>query len=219
MSHRHAQLDMDPVYGFFYGLCRLAHQMFFRGDVAGLENLPETGGYIVAANHASLLDPPMVGQFLPRQVAFFARKTLWRPGVAAWWLTAVGTIPVDRDGGTSLDAIKRVLKTLGSGKVVIVFPEGTRSADGELQPPKAGVGLLACKAHVPVVPARVFGSFEAFGRDGSMHLGSPVSVTFGKPLLPEEFDHPEDGKERYARTAARIMEAIDRIGPPQARVI
>ena len=219
MSRRHAQLDMDPVYGFFYGLCRLAHQMFFRGDVAGLENLPETGGYIVAANHASLLDPPMVGQFLPRQVAFFARKTLWRPGVAAWWLTAVGTIPVDRDGGTSLDAIKRVLKTLGSGKVVIVFPEGTRSADGELQPPKAGVGLLACKAHVPVVPARVFGSFEAFGRDGSMHLGSPVSVTFGKPLLPEEFDHPEDGKERYARTAARIMEAIDRIGPPQARVI
>ncbi len=219
MSVRHAQLDMEPVYGFFHGICKLVYEMFFRGDVAGLENLPETGGYIVAANHASHLDPPIVGQFLPRQVSFFARKTLWKPGLAAWWLTAVGTIPVDRDGGTSLDAVKRVLSDLAGGKVVIVFPEGTRSATGELQAPKAGVGLLACKARVPVVPARVFGSFEAFGRAGKLRLGSPVSVTYGKPLYPAEFDHPEDGKERYAKTAARIMEAIDRIDPPHFPVI
>jgi 1-acyl-sn-glycerol-3-phosphate acyltransferase len=160
-----------------------------------------------------------VGQFLPRQVAFFARKTLWKPGIAAWWLDAVGTIPVDRDGGTSLDAIKRVLQSLAGGKVVIVFPEGTRSPNGELQPAKPGVGLLACRAHVPVVPARVFGSFEAFGRGGRMRLGSPVSVAYGPPLSPEDYDHPEDGKERYARTAARIMEAITRIEAPEARVI
>jgi 1-acyl-sn-glycerol-3-phosphate acyltransferase len=193
--------------------------MFFRGDVAGLENLPKAGGYIVAANHASHLDPPIVGQFLPRQVSFFARKTLWKPGLAAWWLDAVGTIPVDRDGGTSLDAIKRVLGALSSGRVVIVFPEGTRSANGVLQPPKSGVGLLACKARVPVVPARVFGSFEAFGKDGRLRLGSPVSVTYGKPLYPADFDHPEDGKERYARTAARIMDAITQLAPPQFPVI
>jgi len=219
MSRKHAQLEMDPVYGFFYGLCRLAHQMFFRGDAAGLENLPDTGGYIVAANHVSHLDPPMVGQFLPRQVAFFARKTLWKPGIAAWWLDAVGTIPVDRDGGTSLDAIKRVLQALARGKVVIMFPEGTRSSNGELQPAKPGIGLLACKAHVPVVPARIFGSFEAFGRGGRMRLGSPVSVTYGKPLSPENYDHPEDGKERYARAAQRIMEAITRIEAPAATII
>jgi 1-acyl-sn-glycerol-3-phosphate acyltransferase len=219
MSRRHAQLDMDPVYGFFYGLCRLAHQMFFRGDVVGLENLPDTGGYIVAANHVSLLDPPMVGQFLPRQVAFFARKTLWKPGIAAWWLDAVGTIPVDRDGGTSLDAIKRVLQALAGGRVVIMFPEGTRSPNGELQTAKPGIGLLACKAHVPVVPARIFGSFEAFGRDGRMRLGSPVSVTYGPPLSPEQYDNPADGKERYARTAARIMAAITKIEAPPVTVI
>ena len=219
MSSRHDQLAMDPVYGFFYGLCRLAHQMFFRGDVAGLENLPLSGGFIVAANHASHLDPPIVGQFLTRQVTFFARKTLWKPGIASWWLDAVGTIPVDRDGGASLDAIKRVLQALARGKVVIVFPEGTRSPNGELQAPKAGVGLLACKAHVPVVPARVFGSFEAFGRDGRLRLGSPVSVTYGPVLLPEDYDHPSDGKERYGRTASRIMDAITRIEAPSVRVI
>ena len=219
MSRKHTHLEMEPVYGFFCGLCTLVHQMFFRGEVAGLENLPETGGYIVAANHASLLDPPIVGQFLPRQVSFFARKTLWKPGLAAWWLDAVGTIPVDRDGGVSLDAIRRVLHTLAGGRVVIVFPEGTRSRSGDLQVPRPGVGLLACKAHVPVVPTRVFGSFEAFGRAGRLRLGSPVSVVFGRPLSPAEYDRPGDGRERYARTAGRIMAAISRIEAPQARVI
>jgi 1-acyl-sn-glycerol-3-phosphate acyltransferase len=211
--------EMEPVYGLFHGLSRLVYQMFFRGDVAGLENLPETGGYIVAANHASHLDPPIVGQFLPKQVSFFARKTLWKPGVAAWWLDAVGTIPVDRDGGTSLDAIKRVLHALEQGRVVIVFPEGTRSSNGELQPARPGVGLLACKARVPVVPARIFGSFEAYGKDAGLHLGSRVSVTFGRPLPPSAFDNPADGRERYARTADRIMEAITRIRPIAVPVI
>ncbi len=219
MKADYVRLEMEPVYGFFYGLCQLAYQMFFRGDVAGLENLPLEGGYIVAANHASHLDPPIVGLFLPRQVSFFARKTLWKPGVVARWLDAVGTIPVDRDGGTSLDAIKRVLQALARGKVVIVFPEGTRSPNGELQAPKPGVGLLACKAHLPVVPARVFGSFEAFGRGGRFRPGSPVSVAYGPPLAPEDYDHPSDGKERYARTAQRIMEAIARIEPPRITVI
>jgi 1-acyl-sn-glycerol-3-phosphate acyltransferase len=211
--------EMEPVYGLFHGLSRLVYQMFFRGDVAGLENLPRKGGYIVAVNHASVLDPPIVGIFLQNQVSFFARKTLWKPGIAAWWLDAVGTIPVDRDGGTSLDAIKRVLRSLSHDRAVIVFPEGTRSLDGELQEPRPGVGFIACKAQVPVVPARIFGSFEAFGRSGGMRPGSPVSVTYGRPLAPAEFDQPSDGKERYARTAGRIMDAITRLGPPPIRVI
>lgn len=219
MIARHAQLEMEPVYGFFHALAQLAHQMLFRGDVAGLENLPDTGSYIVAANHASHLDPPIVGQFLPRQVAFFARKTLWKPGFAAWWLDKVGTIPVDRDGGVSLDAIRRVLQALSGGRVVIMFPEGTRSLDGKLQAPRPGIGMLACKAQVPVVPARIFGSFEAFGKRGALRLGTPVSVTFGRPLAPAEFDNPADGKDRYARAAQRIMAAITKIGPPQFPVI
>jgi len=102
---------------------------------------------------------------------------------------------------------------------VIVFPEGTRSLDGRLQSPKPGIGLLACRAQVPVVPARVFGSFEAFGKRASLRLGTPVSVTFGKPLQPPEFDNPADGKERYPKAAERIMAAIRRIGPPSLPVV
>ncbi len=117
-------------------------------------------------------------------------------GIASWWLDAVGCIPVDRDGGTSLDAIKRVLAALREEKVIILFPEGTRSPDGTLQPPKAGVGLLACRAHVPVVPARIFGSAEAFGRGGKLRLGTPVSVTYGQALQP-----PTTTIRRPARSA------------------
>jgi len=72
---------------------------------------------------------------------------------------------------------------------------------------------------VPVVPARLFGSFEAFGKDGRIRLGSPVCVSYGPALAPADYDHPDDGKERYARTAARIMEAIGRIGPPRVQVV
>lgn len=219
MNGDRPSIEMEVPYGFFYGLCQIGYQMLFRGDVAGLQNLPRRGGYIVAANHASHLDPPIVGLFIPRQVSFFARKTLWKRGFASWWLDIVGTIPVDRDGGMSLDAIKRILQTLARGRAVIVFPEGTRSATGELQAPKAGVGLIACRAKVPVIPARVFGSFEAFGREGRLRLGTPISVSYGPALQPGDYDHPEDGKERYARAAARIMDAINRIGPPPVTVI
>ena len=84
MSHRpYSQLEMEPLYGFSHALIEIVYDICFRGDIAGRENLSLPGGFIVAANHASLLDPPIVGLFLTRQVSFFARKTLWKPGIAA----------------------------------------------------------------------------------------------------------------------------------------
>jgi 1-acyl-sn-glycerol-3-phosphate acyltransferase len=210
---------MEPVYGFCHAIIEMISDACFRGETAGIENFPAHGGYIVAANHASHLDPPVVGLHLPRQVCFFARKTLWKPGFASWWLDAVGCIPVDRDGGTDVSAIKRVLQALKEEKVIILFPEGTRSQDGELQAPKSGIGLLACRAQVPVVPARIFGSAEAFSRDGKVRLGTPVSVTYGTPLLPADYDDGGASKERYPRAAERIMAAIAKLEPPQVAVI
>ena len=172
-----------------------------------------------ASNHASMLDPPVVGLYIPRQVAFFARKTLWKPGLASWWLDGVGAIPVDRDGGADVAAIKRVLQSLRQGSVVILFPEGTRSRDGRLQGAKPGIGLIACRTGMPVVPARVFGSYDAFGRDGKLRLGTRVSVRYGPALKPGDYDCPDDGKERYLRAAGRIMAAIERIELPPEIVV
>jgi 1-acyl-sn-glycerol-3-phosphate acyltransferase len=219
MSLRHPQLEMEPIYGICHAFIRWVYFTAFRGEITGLENLPTEGGYIVAANHASHLDPPIVGLHLSRQVAFFARKTLWKPGFAAWWLNTVGTIPVDRDGWTDISEIKRVIQTLRDGRAIILFPEGTRSADGRLGPPRPGVGLIACRTGVPVIPARLFGSFAAMGRGGGLRLGTPIDVAYGAPLRAADYDHPSDGRERYQKTAERIMAAIEAIPRPRPRSV
>ena len=123
MSYTFRQVEMQRVYGFFHYLSSVVYGMFFRGEVAGLENLPQSGSFLIAANHASFLDPPFIGSQVPRQIAYFARKTLWKPGIASWWLDEVGTIPVDRDGGQDVSAIKRVLKALKDNRGLILFPQ------------------------------------------------------------------------------------------------
>lgn len=212
------QVEMDPLYGICHYLIRCAHQAIFRGEVAGLSHLPADGAFLVAANHASHLDPPFIGAVMPHQLAFFARKSLWKPGLGAWWMDGVGAIPVDRDG-SDLTAIKRVLSTLAAGHPIALFPEGTRSPDGTLQPAKAGVGLIACKTAVPVVPCRIFNSHLALGRSGGFRPGTPVDIVFGQPLLPADYDHKSDGKERYQRASERIMTAIASLGAPRAAVL
>jgi len=178
MSRAFPQVEMQRVYGVCHYVLRVMFDMFFRGEVSGLHHLPKHGGFLLAANHASFLDPPMIGCHLSRQIAYFARKTLWRGGIASWWLDAVGTIPVDRDGGQDISAIKRVLKAIKDERGLILFPEGTRTTDGKLQSAKPGVGFLAIKTQVPVVPVRIFGSYEAFGKGRGLRLGTPVTVVF-----------------------------------------
>jgi len=219
MSRAFPQLEMEPVYGFFHYLSATIYGVFFRGEVVGVENLPGAGAFLIAANHVSFLDPPFIGSQVPRQICYFARKTLWKPGLASWWLDTVGTIPVDRDGGQDVSAIKRVLRSLKEGKGLILFPEGTRSPDGRLKAPKAGVGLIACRSQVPVVPARIFGSFEACGKGGTLRLGTPVTVVFGPPIAPAEYDEPGAGKDRYQLTSERIMAKIARLQQPRPAVV
>ncbi len=219
MSRLYTQAEMEPAYGFFHYLAIVTYDIFFRGEVTGLENLPTEGSFLIAANHASFLDPPLIGSQVQRQIAYFARKTLWKPGVAAWWLDKVGTIPVDRDGGQDVSAIKRVLRALKDDKGLILFPEGTRSPDGGLQAPKAGVGLICCRAQVPVVPVRIFGSFDAFGKGRGLRLGTPVSIVFGRPIPPSDYDEPGAGKERYQIASDRIMERIAALRKPEPVVI
>ena len=215
----YTQAEMTRVYGLFHYLSVVVYDMFFRGEVIGTEHLPKTGAFLIASNHASHLDPPIIGSFVQRQVCFFARKSLWKPGIPAWWLDAVGTIPVDRDGGQDVSAIKRVLRALANDKILILFPEGTRSPDGALQTPKPGVGMIVCRTQVPVVPARIFGSFEAFGKGiGFPRAGTPVSVVFGPPLSPSEYD-PGSGKERYQQASERIFAAISKLKRPEITVV
>ncbi|MDR1280656.1 MAG: 1-acyl-sn-glycerol-3-phosphate acyltransferase [Opitutaceae bacterium] len=213
------QIEMQPLYGICHYALAVIYDICFRGELAGLHHVPEHGAFLVAANHASHLDPPMIGCHIPRQMAFFARRTLWKGGLATWWLDGVGAIPVDRDGGQDVSAIKNVLRALQSGKALTLFPEGTRSTDGQLRSPKAGVGMIACKTRVPVVPVRIFNSHIAFGRSGKLRPGTPVNIIYGRPLQPADYDNPSDGKERYQRASERIMSAIATLQPPPVVVV
>lgn len=219
MARSPDHLEMTPHYGLSHYFLRCVYDSCFRGEVEGLEHLPATGPFLIAANHASLLDPPLVGCQLGRQMRFFARKTLWDTPFLNWWLTNGEAIPVDREGG-DVGAIRKVLLALQENRGVVLFPEGTRSPDGRLQTPKAGVGLIACKTGAAVVPCRVFGSFAAFGRGARWpRLGTPVHLVFGPPLAPADYDDPAAGKERYQRASERIFARIAALPPPACTVI
>jgi 1-acyl-sn-glycerol-3-phosphate acyltransferase len=213
------QLDMTPFYGCFHYVIHGIFEAFFRGEVVGTDHIPASGPYLIAANHASHLDPPLVGCQVARQMRFFARKTLWNNSFVGWWLSQIETIAVDRDSG-DVGAIKKVLNALAEDRAIVLFPEGTRSPDGHLQKPKAGVGLMACKSGAPVVPCRVYGSFAAFGKGEAIpHFGSPITIVFGRPISAADYDAPDSGKERYQIASARIFERIAALPEPRYAVI
>jgi 1-acyl-sn-glycerol-3-phosphate acyltransferase len=219
MSQTPDQLTMRPFYGFFHYLAQCFHTVWFRGEVVGTDNFPTDGPFLIAANHASHFDPPIVGSHVPRQMRFFARKSLWSNRGLAWWLNQVETIPVERDSG-DVGAVKRVLQALKENRAVVLFPEGTRTTDGQLQKAKAGVGLMACKTGVPVVPCRVYGSFTAFGRGTTIpRFGTPIDIVFGPPISAAQYDDPAAGKARYEQAAQRIMDRIAALPPPVYPVI
>jgi 1-acyl-sn-glycerol-3-phosphate acyltransferase len=219
MPNRPDHLKMRPFYGFFHYLAGTIHGMWFRGEVVGTENFPRTGPFLIASNHASHLDPPLVGSQIAKQMRFFARKSLWHSRFLGWWLDQVETISVERDTG-DIGAIKKVLQALKDDRAVVLFPEGTRSPDGLLHKPKAGVGLMACKTGVPVVPCRVYGSFEAYGKGRLIpNFGTPVTIVFGPPIPASDYDDPSAGKARYETAAQRIMDRIAALPRPVYAVI
>lgn len=203
----------------FYDACRRAAFAFFdslyRFEVHGLSHVPHEGGFVLACNHVSYFDPPAAGCALPRQIYYFARKTLFKPGLASWLLRNIHTIPVDRDGDSDISSIKSVLRLLHAGEGLLVFPEGTRAEDGGLGQAKRGVGMLACKSSVPVVPARVFGTFESYKKGMKLpQWGRSIHVVYGPILKPFDFDPGAEEKDRYQIAANRIMEAIAAIPFP-----
>lgn len=182
--------------------------LYFRLQSFGSENVPETGGCILTPNHVSFLDPPIVGCGLKHRVVhFMARDTLFETPILGWWYRKIGTISIDRTKG-DLAALRSALTGLKSGKVVCLFPEGTRSVDGELQTAKGGVGFLIAKAGVPVVPVYVDGTYRAWPKHGKWIKPKKIRVYYGKPILPDAFGLNEKGKADYDSIVAHVMSRI-----------
>lgn len=191
------------------------------GDIEGIENVPANGAVILAVNHASHFDPPLIGCLLRRPINFFARKTLWFNKAASWWLDSVGTIPVDRDGDSDIKAMKATLSTLKKGGLLSLFPEGTRSPDGNLQAAKPGIGLIAAKSQATVIPCRIFNSSKVLSKGKVLpNFNLSVHMRYGKPLPPTSYDPGRAaGKQRYQIVADRIMAEIAKLNRPRPHAI
>ena len=209
---------MPLLYYIGRSLCRLSFRTYFGWEVFGRERVPRDGPVILASSHASFLDPPVVGSAVRRVCYFLARATLYRQPIIGWVLRRLCTVPVDRDGGSGA-GLKTILEKLQEGKAIILFPEGTRTRDGRLQAARSGIGLVVMKSGAPVVPVRVLGSFEAFGRHRRFPHPHRVTVKFGEPLRFENFRAEAKScsrdrmKQIYQEVADQIMAAIAALEP------
>jgi 1-acyl-sn-glycerol-3-phosphate acyltransferase len=158
----------------------------------------------------------MIGAvFRKREMMFLGRKTLFKAGFWNTLLSHINVIPVDKENIVNIRALKRAFAALRDGLGLVIFPEGTRSLDGYFGTAQPGIGFLACKTQVPVIPVRIFGTYEILKKNCIIpNLYLSAQIVIGKALLPEQYDHFRGEKDRYNRTADYIFEAIKHLTLP-----
>jgi len=188
-----------------YSLSKAIAKTFFSYRVIGAENMIEEGPCIIAANHCSYLDPPLVGVACKRAIHYLARKTLLDWPILGPIFPQLNVIPVDQDN-PERSALMGIIRVVRGGGAALIFPEGSRSLDGHIQDSQPGIGLVVAKTGAPVVPVRVSGSFEAFPRERGFPRRVPINVIIGKVLRFDEI--VVDGRDAYQKTSDRIMDAV-----------
>ena len=178
-------------YRFVQCLVAVLLSVFYGLRATGRKNIPKAGPALLISNHLSYIDVFLLGILLPRPLNYVARSTLFVP-VLGPLIRSVGGFPIQRDG-LGASGMKETLRRLRNGGIVLLFPEGTRSADGELGEIKAGIALLASRAKVAVIPAAVAGTFESWPRRQALPMPHPLRVHFGPPIPPEQLAAMEPG--------------------------
>ena len=167
----------------------------------------ETGPVILAMNHQSYLDPTLAASVSNRVVFALARKSLLDHSFWRWLLLKCNVIPIDHNG-RDYAALKRVIRLVREGKAALIFPEGARSIDGNLQPPQPGLGFVIAKTLAPVVPMRIFGAHEAWPRGSSKISLRPITIVVGHPIFFSSNDIRTLDRRTYQQLSDRVMEEI-----------
>ncbi len=198
-------------YRFGRFICWLIFKIFFLLEVSGRENIPRNGAVMLVANHASFLDPPLVGVASRRGLVFFAHQGLFNISFLGKLLWSVNVKPINRQRleFSILAKISRLVKT---NKAFVFFPEGKRSKTGELQSGKPGVGLIAWKTRVKVVPAFIQGTYQAWPAKVKFFHPAKIKIIFGKPLELSNFYKEGPSKELFQKIADKMMRSINELG-------
>lgn len=195
---------------FYFGrfLFWLIFKSFFELKVIGHENVPVNGPAIICANHQSFMDPPLVGSSLKRPLNFLARHDLFKVPVFGWLIKHVRAYPVNRTGAGDPAAFKNIFRLIAKEEMFLLFPEGTRSRDGNLQKPLPGVGMIAHHTRVPIIPCYIAGSWEAFPRNRKFPKIYPLKVIFGKSIDLSEYYGQPKSKQLFRQISDKIMAEI-----------
>jgi 1-acyl-sn-glycerol-3-phosphate acyltransferase len=172
------------VYWFLRFLSFLILKVFFRLEVKGRQNLPKKGGFILAGNHTSYMDPVVIGVASSRKLNYLAKHELFCNPFCKWLLSTICVFPIKRDA-VDLSALKEAMRRVKNGRALVVFPEGSRRSDDAPREPQPGIGFLAAKLNVPVIPAFVKGTEIALPKGTKSLRPAKISVYFGKQILIE----------------------------------
>ncbi len=191
-------------YKIFKVLCRFWYGLILRTRVIGAENIPETGAFILAANHVSNWDPPFLGTFIDREICYMGKEELFKNPIMAAVCRALHVFPVKR-GAADKSAIKTAVKILRDGKCFGIFPEGTRSKTGKLARAEAGVSLIAAMTKAPIIPAAIVNTEKIFSSEVKF---PQLAVVYGTPM---KFSGSTKDKDALDAFAQEIMREIGKL--------
>jgi 1-acyl-sn-glycerol-3-phosphate acyltransferase len=203
---------------------RIYFFLYHRVSVRGLSDLKkflaDNGGkaVILAANHESYLDPPLVGMLFPHAIRFIAWDGLFKFRLFAALIRALGAVPVNQENKSSAASLLRdVMEFIKQGFSVLIFPEGERTHDGKLGPMEGGVALISSKTRAPIVPVWIDGTFEAYSRFHAFPRPKRVAITFGKPISPDDIPPDIPEKERRRNLLGALERALTELRDCSAR--
>lgn len=201
---------MSWVYWLFWMSFGAAYRSLFGMRVVGAEHLIREGPALIASNHQSFLDPPLIGNLYRDEIVYLARKTLFT-ATSQWVLARLNAIPVDQER-PDMGSLKTIIRKLKQGQRVLIFPEGSRTLDGKIGEAAPGIGLVAVKSGVPIQPVRISGAHEAMPRGSFRIRFARITVFIGPPIILSPEELASKSKSDYEHVAKRIMEGITALG-------
>lgn len=188
------------LYQIFKFTFHIILRIFYRYEMQGKANVPDEGGVLLCCNHIHAWDPPLLGAGLKRNVVFMAKAELFKIPVVSFFVKRFGAFPVKR-GAQDKQALKNALRTLNEGRVLGIFPEGTRSKDGHLGKGLSGVGLMALKTNAAVIPVAIVGPYRLF---------SKITICYGESIPFDDLREQKSSSELVRVATERIMSGIQK---------